>query len=540
MNTSARSEEHWSALISHYAELKKTRISALFAANPNRFEQFSATFDDILYDFSKEKIDEAALQKLFQLADSVNLSDWRYKLLSGAIVNGTEARAARHNMLRAADPPMAGVAAMRKQFLDFAEDVRTGRRLGAGREPFTDVVNIGIGGSSLGPRLVVEALKPFSNGPQIHFVSNVDPWNVQSVLHELDPARTLVLCASKSFKTQETVLNFRQAVDWLRARLGPEAWMQHACAITARPDIAGESGIPAAQIFQFWDWTGGRFSVWSSIGLSSAIALGADQFQAFLAGATDADSHFETEPWRRNIPVLMAIVGVWRRNIERRQVNIVSPYEDRLDLFPDYLQQLEMESNGKGMTREGTFVQRATAPFIFGAAGTNVQHSYFQMLHQGPDSAPVDFLVGVETATGEDHAQNVLISHCLAQSQALMIGRSAEAARDDLAAASILGEAAEKLAPHLVCPGDRSSTTLMYHRLDPRTLGRLMALYEHKTFVQAVLWGIECFDQWGVELGKKLADALGPILDSPSSEDIVDPSTSGLMAWRRRLISQHD
>lgn len=530
----------WKRLQDAHAALKPKRIEALFVEDRRRFDTFSARFDDILFDFSKEKIDRSARVALFDLAEAVDLEEWKRRLFDGEHVNCTEGRAARHNILRADAPPLAGVAAMREQFLDFAEDVRSGVHVGLKGERFTDVINIGIGGSYLGPRLVVEALAPDADGPRVHFVSNVDPWNLRRVIDRLDPARTLVLCASKSFSTQETTLNLRQACDWLEAQLGPRAIAEQVCAITARPDKARAAGVSSKHIFQIWDWAGGRFSVWSSIGLCAAIALGRRAFEAFLAGGAEMDMHFRDAPIHRNLPTLMALVGVWRRNIEGYPTYIVSPYEDRLAFLPDYIQQLEMESNGKGLDRAGAALPRLAAPFVFGGAGTNTQHSFFQKLHQSADPAPVDFLIGAETATGEPHAQSVLLAHCLAQSQALMRGRSAAAAEAELLAEGVKPERAAELAPHLECPGDRPSSTIVYRQLDPITLGRLIALFEHKTFVQSVVWGLNCFDQYGVELGKRLANDLLPRLDDPAAWSDLDGSTRGLLSWRRALRGEGD
>ncbi len=526
----------WAELSAGYEALKERRVEALFAADPNRFETFSATFDDLLLDYSKEKIDRASRAKLFELAEAADLAGWREKLFAGERVNNTERRAARHDILRADAPPHGGVVAMREQFLDFAEETRAGTRVGVGGAPFTDVVNIGIGGSYLGPRLVVEALAPIADGPRVHFVSNVDPWNFRRVVERLDPSRTLILCASKSFRTQETAINLRQATEWLVAHVGPRAIEHQVCAITARPDKAREAGVASERIFQMWDWAGGRFSVWSSIGLCAALAVGRRAFEAFLAGGADMDEHFRAAPIAENLPALLALIGVWRRNVQGYPAYVISPYEERLGFFPDYVQQLEMESNGKGCGRDGAPLKRLAAPFVFGGAGTNTQHSFFQKLHQGADAAPVDFFVGVETATRELHAQRVLVAHCLAQGRALMGGRSEAAAKAALAAKGAAD--AETVAPHLACPGDRPSTTLMYKSLDPTTLGRLIALYEHKIFAQSVLWGLNCFDQWGVELGKELAGDLLPRLDEPEAWDALDPSTQGLLAWRRALLDE--
>ena len=530
---------YWDALADRERALRNRRIATLFEEDPRRFETFSAVFDDMLLDYSKEKIDAEGREALFRLAEAADLDGWREKMFDGELVNGTEKRAARHNILRANRPPLAGVADMREQFLEFAQDVRSGERLGCTGKQFTDIVNIGIGGSYLGPRLAVEALAPFADGPRIHFVANVDPYNFHKTVDGLDPSRTLFLTCSKSFTTQETSLNQKLAMDWATQRLGDQAIAKHFCAITARPDAARKLGIAPENIFQIWDWAGGRFSIWSSMGLCAAIRVGRRNFEEFLSGGADMDRHFMEAPAERNLPVLMALVGIWRRNIQNLPAYGIAAYESRLEAFPEYVQQLEMESNGKTVSRDGAHCGRDTAPIVFGGAGTNTQHSFFQKLHQGTDVVPMDFLVGVETTTPSEHAQKVLLANCLAQSKALMDGRDPERVMTELsekaaaAGKKLNGEA--KLAPHMVCPGDRPSTTLMYRKLDPRTLGRLIALYEHKIFTQAVIWRIECFDQYGVEIGKKLANDLLPTMEDERSWSDTDPSTRGLLTWRKKL-----
>ncbi len=529
--------EIWADLTAKGRALTNTRIVDLFGRDADRFMAFSAAQQDMLLDYSKEKIDRDVKGLLIELAHSAGLDQWRERMFAGEIVNGTERRAARHNLLRERRPSLAGVADMREQFLEFAEDVRSGKRLGVSGKRFTDIVNIGIGGSFLGPKLAVDAMAPFADGPRIHFVSNVDPWQFHRTVDELDPARTLFICASKSFTTQETMLNTRAALDWAATRLGPKAVEQHFCAITAKPEVARQHGFAPENIFQIWDWAGGRFSIWSSMGVCVAIRAGRRNFEAFLGGGAEIDQHFREAPLEHNLPVLLALIGIWRRNVMKQPAYVLSPYEDRLAAFPDYIQQLEMESNGKSVNRDGEAMELDTAPVVFGGAGTNTQHSFFQKLHQGTDVAPVDFIVGAETPTAALHAQAVLLANCLAQSKALMTGLSEQEARERLQAKGMDEAAVEKLAPHMACPGDRPSTTLMYKSLDPRTLGRLIALYEHKIFAQSVIWGIECFDQWGVELGKRLTEDLLRSVDEPEAWEKEDASTGGLLAWRKSLMN---
>ncbi|MEM7774108.1 MAG: glucose-6-phosphate isomerase [Pseudomonadota bacterium] len=517
------------SLEAHAARLQGTTLRELFAHDPARFDALSFHLDDLLVDFSKEKIDAEALTALLELAREAGVEAARDAMISGAHWNITEDRAVLHMALRGGAEPPAGddVDGTLARMLAFAERVRSGAYAAAGG-PFTDVINIGIGGSDLGPAMVARALEPDRDGPRLHFVSNVDGAHLADVTKTLDPARTLVIIASKTFTTLETMMNARSARTWLQSAVGDDAG-RHMAAVSTNVAGATEFGIEESRVFGFWDWVGGRYSVWSTIGLPVAIGIGEKDFRAFLAGAADMDRHFCEASLEQNLPVLLAMIGVWRRNAMGWPTVALIPYDQRLERFAAYVQQLDMESNGKRTTRDGKPVSANTGPVIWGEPGTNAQHSFFQLLHQGTDVVPIDFIAA---ANGRDAAADhhtALLANCLAQGQALAFGRSEDEVRARLASAGASAEDADRLAPHRTFPGDRPSTTILHRSLDPFTLGRLIALYEHKIFVQGVVWNIDSFDQWGVELGKELAVALLPMLSGSMSDDL-DGSTAGLIA----------
>jgi len=541
----------FAALDAHARELATTRTLELFARDPARFENFSVPLDDFLFDFSKHKVTQVTLDLLAALAGARDLEGRRDAFFSGEAVNNTEKRAAMHMGLRdlSARPLLVGgedmrplIEAEREKVYAFARAVRAGELTGATGLPFTDVVNIGIGGSDLGPAMAARALSPYRGpGPRAHFVANVDGADLADTLQALDLARTLFIVSSKTFTTQETMANAASARARVVAALGEAAVPKHFAAVSTRLDKVAEFGIDAARVFGFWDWVGGRYSLWSSIGLALVLTVGPENFTQFLRGGCDIDEHFRAAPLTRNIPVLMGLLGVWHRNVLGRAAQAVIPYDQRLARFPAYLQQLDMESNGKSVTRAGAPVECATGPVIFGEPGTNGQHAFFQLLHQGTDVVPIDFLVAAEPTAADAHHHALLFSNCLAQSEAFMRGRTLEEAKAQLRAQQLPEDEVERLAPHKVFPGDRPSSVLLYRRLDPRTLGRLVALYEHKAFVQSVIWDINPFDQWGVELGKELANRLGPIVENAgASTKGLDASTAGLIAWRRKALSSRD
>ncbi|MGB0497169.1 MAG: glucose-6-phosphate isomerase [Rubricella sp.] len=516
------------------AEETGHRIADLFDRHPERFAGFSARMDDILYDYSRTTMTERAREMLFSILMARDLDARRAAMFGGETINGTEGRRVLHTALRL---PQAGpwpaedvreeVLESRRACFAFAEEVRSGRYR-ALDGAFTDVVNIGIGGSDLGPVLVSKALGRHMDGPRLHFVSNVDGADLADVFRTADLGRTLFIIASKSFSTIETMETARVALAKMREVVAEPG--HHFAALTSKPERAAEEfNIPASRCFGFGDYVGGRYSVWSPIGLPLMIGMGTHCFEEFLEGAHEADRHFAEAPWERNLPVLMATVGVWHRNVCGYGTRAVVPYDQRLALLPQYLQQLDMESNGKRVTRGGAHVGAETSPVVWGSAGTNAQHAYFQMLHQSEDIQPVEFMVArLGQDAGMDGLQRILLANCLAQAQALVRGRTEEEARALMLQEGLAEAEATTLAPHRTFPGNRPSTLLLYRRLDPRTLGRLIALAEHRAFVEGVYWDVNSFDQWGVELGKQLASAMQPFIDE--AQDGADPVIAGALA----------
>lgn len=526
----------WRRLLAAGEAAQDRRILDLFRQEPGRVERLSLSAAGLHIDLSKQPWSLDDLVTALVLAQMAGLEPAREALFAGAVVNASEARPALHMALRApagadfrADGrPVSGeVEATRAQMRAFADGVRGGRLKGAAGRPFRALVQIGIGGSDLGPRLVWEALKPLSPEIEVRFAANVDPVELAQALAGLDPAETLVVVVSKSFTTQETLTNGEAARAWLRAALGP-ASDSHLVAVTAAPDKAHAFGVPAGQVFAFWDWVGGRYSVWSAVGLSCAVALGFETFERLLAGAAAMDAHFRQAPLEANAPVLLALAHIFNRNGLRRPMRAVVPYAQRLRLFPAFLQQLEMESNGKSVTAHGRPVSQSTAAAVFGDAGTNGQHAFFQLLHQGTDVIPVDILAVREASDGDPAAQRKLLANAVAQAEALLVGRSEAEVRAELEGQGRSRQEIDTLAPQRAFHGDRPSSFLLLERLDPERLGALVALYEHKVFVEGVLWGINSFDQWGVELGKTLAtQVLAELEGGPAGDH--DPSTRALI-----------
>jgi glucose-6-phosphate isomerase len=532
------------ALDAHKLKIGKCKIADLFAADPHRFERFHVAFDDLLFDFSKHRLDDATLELLLALARAADVEGRRAALFDGDAVNVTEHRPALHMALRnlSGAPMFAGgrdvmpdVLAELRKFLAFAEAVRNGEIKAANGQRFTHIVNFGIGGSDLGPAMGSRALSPFiADRLSLHFVANVDGADFADTVRRLPVETTLFIVCSKTFTTLETMTNAATARKYVAERLGDAAVADHFCAVSTQLEKIAAFGIKSDRVFGFWDWVGGRYSVWSAIGLSLAIGIGKDNFEEFLRGGQDIDRHFCEAPLARNIPALMALIGVLYRNVFGFATHAVIPYDQRLARFPAYLQQLEMESNGKSVDLSGSPVSLATAAVVWGEPGTNGQHAFFQLLHQGTEIVPIDFLVAAEPIAADEKHHEILFANCLAQSQALMQGRSLAKVSAPLEAQGLAPEAIRALAPHKVFQGDRPSSTFLYKRLTPRTLGRLIALYEHKVFVQGVIWNINSFDQWGVELGKELALKLCPIVSDASQPiDGLDSSTAGLVAARR-------
>jgi glucose-6-phosphate isomerase len=527
-------------LSTHARTFEGRPLRKLFETVPSRFDKLSFRLDDLLIDFSKCILDEKTLELLADLAREAGVEVRRNAMFSGEKINETEGRAVLHTALRnSSDQPvlvdgedvMPEVRSVLAAMADFAEAIRSGDLTAKNGEPFTDVVNIGIGGSDLGPLMTTLALAPYHDGPAVHYVSNVDGAHVADTLKALDPETTLILVASKTFTTIETMTNAQTARKWITEALGEDAVGAHFAAISTALDKVAAFGIAEDRIFGFWDWVGGRYSIWSAIGLPLMIAIGPDAFADFLEGAHAMDRHFAEAPLETNLPVLLGLVGVWNRDVLGHAARAVLPYDQRLSRLPAYLQQLDMESNGKRVKLDGTPVDVDTGPLVWGEPGTNGQHAFYQLLHQGTTVIPCEFIVAAR-GHEEDlvHHHEMLVANCLAQSEALMVGRTLEEAKALLKASGKPDEEADRLAPHKVFPGNRPSLTIAYDKLTPFALGRLIALYEHRVFVEGVIWGINSFDQWGVELGKELATALLPMVRGEKQADGKDSSTKGLLA----------
>ncbi|WP_430464202.1 glucose-6-phosphate isomerase [Tabrizicola sp.] len=530
----------WQALADHHAATAHSRILDLFANDPTRAERFSVQADGMLFDYSKTGLDDTARALLVQLATEAGVAERRAAMFGGEKINVTEGRAVLHVALRADDAAvikvdgvdvMPPLRATRARMAEFAEDVRAGRFTGQGGR-ITDVVNIGIGGSDLGPAMAVLALAPYHDGPRVHFVSNVDGAHIADTLKGLNPETTLVIVASKTFTTIETMTNADTAKAWMAAKVR-DPGAQFAAVSTAAEKTAGY-GIAPSRVFGFEDWVGGRYSMWGPIGLALMIAIGARGFDAFLSGARAMDSHFLTAPFAQNMPVMLALVGIWHNQICGHATRAVLPYDQRLSRLPAYLQQLEMESNGKRVDLEGRDLPTHSGPVVWGEPGTNGQHAFYQLIHQGTRVVPCEFLVarkGHEPDLAHQHL--LLVSNCLAQSEALMRGRSLDEARALMAQKGLTGAELECQARHRVFPGNRPSTTLAYPELNPFTLGQIIALYEHRVFVEGAILGLNPYDQWGVELGKELALALQPVLEGRAGLDGKDGSTAQLIGFLR-------
>ena len=527
-------DDAWSSLQLHAAP--GGRIVELFDREPGRLSDMTVDAAGLHLDLSKQAWSHGALEAALSLASACGVEAARAKLFAGDPINVTEDRAVLHPALRAPDgasfaakgvPVSREVEESRAAMRAFSDSVRSGAVRGATGKAFKAVVHIGIGGSDLGPRLLWEALRPLDEPIQLRFAANVDGFEIAQALHGLDPAETLVIAVSKTFTTQETMANAGAARDWLRASLGP-ASDSHLIAVSANPAAAGAFGVASERVFAFSDWVGGRYSVWSAVSLSCAIGLGWERFQGFLDGGAAMDGHFLSEPLARNAPVLLALAHIYNRNILGRSVRGVVPYAQRLRLLPSFLQQLEMESNGKRVRADGTPATRATSATVFGEPGSTSQHAFFQLLHQGTDIVPVDLVAVARSDEGPPGAQAMLLSNCLAQAEALMVGRPEAEVRAELAAKGADARAIDQLAPQRTFPGDRPTSLILMDRLTPQALGALIALYEHKVFVEGVLWGINSFDQWGVELGKAMANRILPELES-GAKGAHDPSTTALI-----------
>lgn len=530
----------WQALNAHQKAIASTHMRDLFTSDPERFQKFSLEWKDILLDYSKNRITSETLQLLFDLARSADTEGWRDRMLSGERVNFTEGRAVLHTALRNRSyrpvmvdgkDVMPEVNEVLSHMRSFSDDVRSGKWKGYTGNAMTDIVNIGIGGSDLGPVMVTEALKPYGKpGLNVHFVSNVDGTHLAEVLKKVKPDTTLFLVASKTFTTQETMTNAGSAREWFLKSAGNAAHVaKHFVALSTNTKEVAMFGIDTNNMFEFWDWVGGRYSLWSAIGLSIAVYIGFDNFGELLTGAFEMDEHFRTAPLEKNMPVILGLLGIWYNNFFGAQTHAILPYDQYLHRFPAYFQQGDMESNGKLADRNGQMVDYSTGPVLWGEPGTNGQHAFYQLIHQGTKLIPADFIAPIETHNPIGDHHQILLSNFFAQTEALMRGKTADEARVELKAAGMSGEVLEKLVPHKVFEGNHPTNSIMVRKITPRTLGSLIALYEHKIFVQGIIWNINSFDQWGVELGKQLAKVILPELKGTERATTHDSSTNGLM-----------
>lgn len=529
----------WKKLTEHFKATKENTLKDLFAKEENRATAYTITWEDFLVDFSKNRISQETLNLLLALAEEVKLKDAIEKCFAGDIINETEGRAVLHTALRAKKTDevlvdgkdvIPEIYSVKEHIKSFTETIISGEAKGYTGKTFTDVVNIGIGGSDLGPAMVTEALKFYKNHLKLHFVSNVDGDHVHEVLRDLDPETTLFVIVSKTFTTQETLSNATTIKKWFLKRGTQEDIAKHFAAVSTNAEKIAEFGISSDNVFPMWDWVGGRFSLWSAVGLSVALAVGYDNFDSLLQGANSMDEHFKNEDLDKNIPVVLALLSVWYNNFYGADTEAIIPYTQYLSRFSAYLQQGIMESNGKSVDRNGKTVDYQTGTIIWGEPGTNAQHAFFQLIHQGTKLIPADFIGFKESLYGETDHHNKLMANFFAQTEALMNGKTKEEVAVDLASKNLSAEEIEKLVPFKVFQGNKPTNTLLIEKLTPKSLGSLIALYEHKIFVQGVIWNIFSYDQWGVELGKQLA---GNILKDIEGSDIAKHDTSTLQLLQR-------
>ena len=532
----------WLALQAHQQTIANTHMRDLFSADPKRFEKFSTLFNDIYFDFSKHRITAETMDLLINLAKETNVPGWTKKMFNGEIINATENRAALHTALRNRSnrsvmldgkDVMPGVNATLERMRKFSDSVRNGEWKGFSGKTITDVVNIGIGGSDLGPAMVTEALLDY-HCPNIsfHFVSNIDSTQLFEINRHLNPETTLFIIASKTFTTQETMTNARSAREWFMSVAKDEnAIKRHFIAISTNSNDVSKFGISPELMFEFWDWVGGRYSLWSAIGLTIVIAIGMKHFEELLQGAHEMDEHFRSAPLEKNLPVIMAMLGVWYNNFLGAATHAIIPYDQYLRRLPAYIRQLDMESNGKRVDREGHTVDYATGPIIWGELGSNGQHAFFQLIHQSERLIPADYIAMIENKHPIGEHQTILLANFFAQTEALMRGKNAKEVNEELIAEGLNKKQIDQLLPHKIFPGNKPSSSIILQKLDPKTLGSLVAFYEHKVFVQGIVWNINSFDQWGVELGKQLAKAIQPELSGTNPITSHDCSTNSLINY---------
>ncbi len=534
----------WKALLDHKKKIETTTMRQLFDADPQRFSKMSREACGLFVDYSKHRTTDETLSLLFALARQAKVESWRDKMFAGEKINGTENRAVLHTALRnRSNTPivvdgkdvMPEVNRVLAKMREFTDRVRSGAWKGHTGKTITDVVNIGIGGSDLGPVMVTEALRPYwKAGMDCHFVSNVDGTHMAETLKRVDPERTLFIVASKTFTTQETLTNAKTARAWLLEKLGAgnDAVAKHFVALSTNAKEVAGFGIDTQNMFEFWDWVGGRYSLWSAIGLSIMCMIGADHFDELLSGGFAMDQHFRTAPLEQNLPVILGMLGIWYSNFFGAETHAILPYDQYLHRFAAYFQQGDMESNGKGVDREGhRITDYSTGPVIWGEPGTNGQHAFYQLIHQGTRIIPADFIAPIETHNPVGKHHEILLANFFAQTEALMKGKTPDEARAELQAAKMAPEKIEALVPHKTFTGNRPTTSIMTQKITPTTLGSLIALYEHKIFTQGIVWDIYSFDQWGVELGKQLASRILPELESSAPVSSHDASTNGLINY---------
>tara|TARA_B110000305_G_scaffold242211_1_gene321288 strand:- start:3427 stop:5070 length:1644 start_codon:yes stop_codon:yes gene_type:complete len=540
MNTKKDISILWEKINTNAMSVKKKSLKKLFEEDKDRFKKFSIMTEDLLLDFSKENINQKSYEDLIDFAKTIGIKKSIKKLFNGEKINITEGQSALHTLLRydsknplsehTDEKKIKDVLTERNRMLLFSENIRSGIYLSSVNKKYTDILHIGVGGSSLGPKMVINALSPDADGPNVHFISNLDGSNLSDVIENLSPSTTLIIIASKSFTTHDTLINAKSAIQWLRDN-GIKNIKNHIVAITNSLSVAKAFGINEENIFKIWDWVGGRFSLWSSMGLPIAIAIGTEKFIKILEGANEADDHFLNQPIEQNIPILMGLIAIWRRNIMNYSSTCVVPYEHHLSLLPSYLQQLEMESNGKTLMWNNSISTLKTSPIIWGGTGTEVQHSFFQLMHQGTDVIPVDFLIGKNTRSKIKTHHNLLVSNCIAQSRAMAFGSSKKIIEKELSEKSLSSEKFCELTKHMEVSGNKPSTTYMFDSLTPKVLGKLIAYFEHKVFVMGYIWNINSFDQLGVELGKKLAQEINEIITERNLlSHNLDSSSAGLIA----------
>ena len=535
----------WNALLAHHNDTKSLNLREAFKKDPARSERMTLTLDDMVVDLSKNLVTDTTRALLVKLASEAGVKESIEAMFAGERINLTEKRGVLHTALRHqgsspvlfdGDDVMPGVREVLARVKTFCESVHSGVWKGFTGESITDVVNIGIGGSDLGPKMVHAALAPYQvAGIKTHFVSNIDGSHVHDTLAKLNAETTLFIVASKTFGTQETLTNARTARSWLIEQLGSDdAVGKHFVAVSTASEKVAAFGIDTANMFGFWAWVGGRYSLWSAIGLSIALSVGFDNFQALLSGAYSMDEHLRTAPFETNIPVQLALLGIWYHNVLGAESHAVLPYDEHLGLLPAYLQQADMESNGKSVSRDGKQIEDyTTGPIVWGEPGTNGQHAFFQLIHQGTRLVPADFIMAMQAHHGLQEHQDILFANFAAQTEALMRGKTKSEARAELEASGLEADVVKTLLPHKVFGGNRPTTMITFDKLTPFALGRLVAMYEHKIFVQGVLWDVNSFDQWGVELGKQLAKAILPELTQPEAVVSHDPSTNALIARYR-------